>query len=63
MSKVLNMPLKNCENHYSAEELYENFGMSEKEIQNCLKCSNRCTEGGIITCKYLLKGFESEEDT
>ena len=62
MSKVLNMPLKNCDNNYSAEELYENFGMSDKEIQICLNCRNHRTEGGIITCKYLLEGFESEEN-
>ena len=61
MSKVLQLPLKNCANNYSAEELYENFGMSDKEIITCMNCSNHRTEGGIITCKYLLEGLESEE--
>lgn len=53
--------LKNCLNNYSVKELYDNFGMSDKETQNCLKCSNHCMEGGIITCKYILEGIESEE--
>lgn len=61
MSKVLSLPLKNCDNNYSADELYDNFGMSELETQVCLNCSNHRMQGGIITCKYILEGLESEE--
>ena len=58
MSKVLQLKLEGCDNHYSAEELYENFGMSEKELQICMNCSNRRMECGTITCKYILEGLD-----
>lgn len=50
------IPLTNCDNHYSEEELFDNFGMSENEIKICLNCSNHRMEYGIITCKYIIEG-------
>jgi hypothetical protein len=61
MSKVLGLPLKNCENNYSVEELYDNFGMSDYETSICMKCKNCIIEDGIITCKYIVEGIESEK--
>ena len=55
------LPLKNCDNHYSEEELFEVFGMSDNEIKICLNCSNHRMEGGIITCKYIIEGCDNND--
>lgn len=52
------LKLKDCDNHYTIDELYEIFGMDDKEVKICLNCENHCMEGGIITCKYILEGVE-----
>ena len=50
--------LKNCDNNYTVDELYDNFGMSDRETKICLNCSNHRMECGIITCKYILEGVD-----
>ena len=50
--------IHDCDNNYSVEELYEIFGMDDKETKKCLKCNNHRIEGGIITCKYILEGID-----
>lgn len=54
MSKVLKQKLENCENNYTAEDLYDFFGMDDNEVKICMRCSNHRMEGGIITCKHIL---------
>lgn len=62
MSENLKTRLPDCDNHYTTEELYDIFGMDENETKICLKCKNCRTEGGIMTCKYLLEGINEEGD-
>ena len=46
--------LTGCLNNYSKTELYELFGTSEKELENCMKCPNgTVVDGGVVTCKYF----------
>lgn len=47
-----------CENNYTVDQLYDTFGMDEKETKICMKCPNHRMEGGIITCKHLLEGLD-----
>ena len=61
MSKVLQQKLSGCDNNYSAEELYDIFGMSDEEVKICLNCSNHRMEGGILTCKHILEGLKGSE--
>lgn len=53
MSKVLQLKLKGCENFYTAESLYDSFGIDEKETAVCMSCPNHVMEDGILTCKYM----------
>ena len=57
-----NKRLPNCDNHYTVNEMYDRFGMDERETNICMNCRNHRMEGGIITCKYILDGCDSEED-
>lgn len=54
MSKVLN----GCDNNYTTDELYDIFGMDDREVKICMNCSNHRMEDGIMTCKYILEGLE-----
>lgn len=56
MGNPTQTPLKNCDNNYTVEELYDIFGMDDGEIKICMNCSNHRMEGGIITCKHILEG-------
>ena len=58
MSNVLKSKLKNCDNNYTAEELFDIFGMDDNEIKVCMNCDNHRMEDGIITCKYILEVFD-----
>ena len=58
MSKVLQQRLENCDNRYTVEDLYDHFGMYDEEVRICMNCNNHRMEGGIITCKYILDGFD-----
>lgn len=61
MEKILHGKLPNCENNYTVDELYDQFGMDDREIKTCMNCSNHRMEGGIITCRYLIEGCEKED--
>ena len=54
--------LKNCDNHYTVKELYDQFGIHDHEVTVCMNCSNHRMEGGIITCKYILDGVHDGGD-
>ncbi len=58
MNETSNTPIKDCDNHYSEQELFDIFGMTDSEVKICLKCKNHRMEDGIITCKYILEGLE-----
>jgi hypothetical protein len=62
MSKVLRQRLENCDNHYTVEDLYDHFGMDDGEVKICMNCNNHRIEGGIITCKHILEGFDSYDN-
>ena len=53
MSKVLQIKLKDCDNFYTAESLFDSFGVDEKETAVCMACPNHIMEDGILTCKYI----------
>ena len=57
----MSIPLKNCNNNYTEDELFEIFGMSDSDVKVCLDCPNHRIEGGIITCKYILEGVERSD--
>ena len=61
MSKVLNYKLPDCANNYTMEDLYANFAINDNEMKKCMKCQNHCIEDGMITCKYIIEGFEWED--
>ena len=56
------MRLPNCDNHYTIEEMYDRFGIDERETKKCMNCRNHRMEGGIITCKYILEGCDDLEE-
>lgn len=58
MSKVLKIKVPDCDNHYTAEDLLNTFGMDDKEIQICMKCKNCIIEDGIISCKHIMNNLE-----
>lgn len=62
MSKVLKQRLPDCPNKYTAEDLYDRFGICEEEVKICLSCKYKCTEGGIISCKYIVNGVMMNTD-
>lgn len=59
MSKIL---LKGCLNHYNSDELYDRFAIDDFELKNCKSCNKMVNDNGMITCKYILDGVETEED-
>ena len=61
MSKILKATIKNCDNHYTAEEIISIFGLKDKEIQICMNCKNCVIEDGIITCKHIINNLEGAE--
>jgi hypothetical protein len=52
--------LKGCLNNYDADELFETFGMDEKQTKICMTCPNSVMEGGIISCKYIVDKVDEE---
>ena len=62
MSKVLKMRLPDCDNQYTAEDLYDRFGMYDEEVTICLSCKKHCIESGIITCEYIRNNLSSTID-
>ena len=62
MSKVLKLKIPDCDNHYTAEDLYNKFGIDDKEVQTCMKCKNCIIEDGIISCKHLVNNLEGIEN-
>ena len=56
MSEVI----QGCDNHYSIDELYEKFGIDDKEVNICLSCRNRIQEGGTFSCKFILERLSKE---
>ena len=61
MSKVLKIKIKDCDNHYTAEDLFSRFGIDDREVQTCMKCKNCILESGIISCKHMIDKFENAE--
>lgn len=53
--------LTGCLNHYSKTELYDLFGTSEKELENCTRCPNKIVvDDGVVTCKYFKEGDNND---
>ena len=56
-----NIKLKNCDNNYTVEELYDKFGIDDHEVKICMNCGNCVVESGIISCKYIVNRCAEEE--
>ena len=61
MFKTGKTKVQGCENNYTVDQLYDQFGMDDQETKVCLNCPHHRMEGGIITCKYLLEGLDDAE--
>ena len=60
--KNMSEVIQGCNNNYSVDELYEKFGIDEKETNTCLSCKNIVMEGGTFSCRFIIEQISKQLD-